>query len=280
MSTPAPRGATIAVMTTAYERFAALHAANDLFLLPNPWDVGSARLLEFLGFAAVATTSSGHAAALGRLDQQVTRSELLDHVAAIVSAIDIPVNVDAERCFAATAEAVAETVSLIAQTGAAGLSIEDFDPETNTIDPLGKAVERCAAAAEAAHRVEHPMLLTARAENKLYGGGDLDDTIERLCAFRDAGADAVYAPGLTDLGEIRRVVGEVGLPVNVLLFPGGPTPAELGDAGVRRASTGGALAGAAYGTLTRVARALLDGEVTYWPELLSRSDRDAAFGDG
>jgi 2-methylisocitrate lyase-like PEP mutase family enzyme len=272
--------ATIVAMTTSYERFSALHAADELFLLPNPWDVGSARLLQALGFVAVATTSSGHAAALGKHDQHVTRSELLDHVASIVTAVDIPLNVDAERCFATTAEGVAETVSLIAQTGAAGLSIEDFDPAADTIDPLGAAVERCAAAAEAAHHPDHPMVLTARTENKLHGVDDIDDTIERLCAFRDAGADAVYAPGLTDLGEIRRIVAEVGVPVNVLLFPGGPTPVELAEAGVRRASTGGALAFAAYGAMAREARALLAGDVTYWSRQLSRSDRDAAFGDG
>ncbi len=279
VSTSTPRDATIAGMTTPHERFADLHAAADLFLLPNPWDVGSARLLEALGFVALATTSSGHAASLGKQDQQVTRVELLDHVKAIVAAVDVPVNVDAERCFATTVDGVAETVRLIAETGAAGVSIEDFDPQAGAIDPLAKAVERCAAAAEAAHGGDHPLVLTARAENKLYGVDDLDDTIARLCAFRDAGADAVYPPGLTDLDEIRRVVDEVGLAVNVLMLPGGPSLAELAAAGVRRVSTGGALALAAYGAMARAARALLAGEVTYWDQQLPRADRDRAFAE-
>jgi 2-methylisocitrate lyase-like PEP mutase family enzyme len=266
-------------MTTPYERFAALHAVDDLFLLPNPWDVGSARLLQALGFVALATTSSGHAASLGKHDQHVTRTELLEHVAAIAAAVDVPVNVDAERCFRTTADGVAETVMLIGEAGAAGVSIEDFDPTAHAIDPIAKAVERCAAAAEAAHRTDRPLVLTARTENKLYGVHDLDDTIARLCAFRDVGADVVYAPGLTDLGEIRRVVDEVGLPVNVLLFPGGPTLDELASVGARRASTGGALAFAAYGAMVGAARALLDGEVSYWQDQLSPSDRTAAFGD-
>jgi 2-methylisocitrate lyase-like PEP mutase family enzyme len=236
-------------------RFAELHAAGT-FVLPNPWDVGSARLLEQLGFVALATTSSGFAATLGRGDMQVSRDELLAHVSTIVDAVSIPLNVDAERCFADDPAGVAETARLIADAGAAGFSIEDWDPSRERIDPLDEATARVAAAAEVA--TETGLLLTARAENHLHGVDDLDDTIARLCAYRDAGAHAVYAPGLVALDEIARVVREVGHPVNVLALPGGPSVPELGSVGVRRVSTGGGLAWAAYGALVSAGRELLE----------------------
>ncbi len=250
-------------------RFRDLHA-DGTFVMPNPWDAGSAKLLAWLGFPALATTSSGHAATLGRLDQQVTREELLEHVAALAAVVDVPLNVDAERCFAADPAGVAETVDLIAAAGAAGCSIEDYDPEAGAIDDIAVAVERVGAAAEAAGR--HGLVLTARAENHLYGAADLDDTIARLRAYRDAGADAVYAPGLADLDDIARVVQDVGGAVNVLALPGGPSVSELATAGVRRVSTGGALARAAYGAALAGARELRDlGTSTYL--------RDALPGD-
>jgi 2-methylisocitrate lyase-like PEP mutase family enzyme len=253
--------------------FRDLHASGT-FVLPNPFDVGSAKLLQHLGFVALATTSSGHAASLGKQDQQVTRDELVEHVAALSRAVTIPINVDAERCFATNASGVGETVDLLAAAGASGISIEDFDPATGAIDPLEVAVERVAAALAAAR--PHGITLTARAENYLHGFRDLGPTIERLCAFRDVGAGCLYAPGLTDIAEIAELVRAVAAPVNVLALSVGPSVPELAAAGVRRVSTGGALAFAAYGALARGARELLDtGTSTYTAQGLSRDDRHA-----
>jgi 2-methylisocitrate lyase-like PEP mutase family enzyme len=259
-------------------RFRALHEAG-LFIMPNAWDVGSARLLASMGFPALATTSSGHAASLGRPDQTVSLDELLDHVDRLVAATNLPVSVDAERCFADEPEGVAQTVERIAATGAAGCSIEDYDPKLAAIDPLAVAVERVAAAATAARR--HDLVLTARAENHLYGLGDLDDTITRLVAFRDAGADVLYAPGLLDGAQIRRVVERVAGPLNVLMLRNGPSISELAALGVRRVSTGGGLARAAYGALVAAARELQTaGTATYLDTAVADSDLEAALGTG
>ncbi|HSK05991.1 MAG TPA: isocitrate lyase/phosphoenolpyruvate mutase family protein [Acidimicrobiia bacterium] len=255
-------------------RFAGLHQSG-CFLMPNAWDVGSARILASLGFSAIATTSAGHAASLGRMDQQVTFEELLEHVSLLVEAVDLPVSVDAERCFADDPSGVADSVARIAETGAAGLSIEDYDPRTG-IDPVEVAAERVAAAAEVTRAAG--VTLTARAENHFYRVDDIDDTIARLTAYRAAGADVVYAPWLVDLGGIRRVVAETGAPVNVLARPDTPEVPRLREAGVRRVSTGGALAMAAYGTLAAAARELVDvGTSTYMEGALSLEDRRAAF---
>ena len=257
------------------DRFHSLHESG-VFLLPNPWDVGSARLLESLGFAALATTSSGLAATLGRPDQQVTRDELLTHVAAVTAAIGIPLNVDAERCFADTPDGIAETIDLLAEAGAAGISIEDYDPATARVETLESGIERVAAAAEACAR--HNIVLTARAENHLYGYDNLDDTIERLRAYRAAGADVVYAPGLHTPDEIGRLVTEVACPVNVLAVTGAPPVAELATLGVRRVSTGGALAWAAYGALRDAARELLDsGTTSFRTRSLTEDEIDQTF---
>ncbi len=257
-------------------RFADLHATHDVFTMPNPWDVGSALILQSLGFPALATTSSGFAWSIGKLDQQVTRDELVAHVAALTAAIDVPLNVDGERLYADTTAGVAETVDLLAAAGASGISIEDYDPAKRAIDDVGLAVDRVAAAAEAAHG--HGITLTARAEAHLYGAADLDDTIARLVAYRDAGADCVYAPGLFAIADIERVVEAVGVPVNVLALPGGPSVGELGAAGVRRVSIGGSLAKAALGALYRGARELLDtGTSTYVKEAASSKDLARAF---
>jgi 2-methylisocitrate lyase-like PEP mutase family enzyme len=239
-------------MAERLARFRALHD-DGIFVLPNPWDVGSAKLLASMGFEALATTSAGLAWSLGKLDMQVMRDELVAHVARIAEATPLPLNVDSERCFPDDPGGVAETVRLLAEAGAAGCSIEDFDPATGEIESLEVAAERVAIAAEAA-----PLVLTARAENHLHGVDDLDDTIARLVAYRDAGADVVYAPGLADLAAIGRVVEAVGVPVNVLALPNGPRVEELGAAGVRRVSTGGALARAAYGALLTGAAELRD----------------------
>jgi 2-methylisocitrate lyase-like PEP mutase family enzyme len=233
-------------------RFRELHA-DGIFVMPNPWDVGSAKLLASMGFEALASTSAGLAWSLGKLDMQVTRDELVAHVARLTAATPLPLNVDSERCFPDEPGGVGETVRMLADAGAAGCSIEDFDPATGEIEALEIAAERVAVAAEAA-----PLVLTARAENHLHGVDDLDDTIARLVAYRDAGADVVYAPGLADLGTIAKVVAEVGVPVNVLALPNGPSVSELRSVGVRRVSTGGALARSAYGALLAGAEELRD----------------------
>lgn len=266
----------MAGMTTASERrarFFELHRRDGVFVLPNPWDVGSARLLAHAGFEALATTSAGLAFSLGRLDQHVAREELVAHVRALAAATDLPLNVDGERLYAD----VGETVGLLHEAGAAGCSIEDYDPVTDAIDPVDVAAERVAAAARAAHVARDPLVLTARCENLLYGVADLDDTIARLRAYAEAGADCVYAPGLSTVSEIRAVVGAVAVPVNVLAWPNGPTVAEIGAAGARRVSTGSALAGVAYGALMAAARELLDaGTTTFRSGGLTLADR-AAF---
>ncbi|MGH9080666.1 MAG: isocitrate lyase/PEP mutase family protein, partial [Acidimicrobiales bacterium] len=225
-------------------RFRHLHREGT-FVMPNPYDAGSARLLTALGFEALATTSGGFAASLGRPDMSVSRTELVEHVRRICEATSLPVNVDAEQCFPGSPGGVAETVGRLAGAGAAGCSIEDWDPRARSIETVGVAVERVVQAAAAAGA--SGLVLTARAENHLRGRDDLDDTIARLAAYASAGADVVYAPGLTDLAAITRVVGEAGAPVNVLLRRGGPLVAELAAAGVRRVSVGGALAWVAYG---------------------------------
>lgn len=255
--------------------FRSLHAAGT-FVLPNPWDVPSARLLEHLGFPALATTSSGFAATLGRRDQQVTRDELVAHVATLTAAIQVPLSVDAERGYADDPAGVAETVRMLAEAGASGVSIEDYGPTTREIDPVGVAVERIAAAATVC--TSYGMVLTGRAENHLYGIADLHDTIARLTAYRDAGATCLYAPGLRDLDDIARVVLEVDTAVNVLALRGGPIVPQLAEVGVRRVSTGGSLAWAAYGGLADAATELRDtGTSTFLDRVLSRPLRDAAL---
>jgi 2-methylisocitrate lyase-like PEP mutase family enzyme len=265
-------------MTTAMrDRFRDLHRSG-IFVLPNAWDAGSARILESLGFPAVATTSSGLAASLGKLDQQVTRDELVAHVAALTAVLGVPVSVDAERGFGDTTLDIAETVARLADAGAAGLSIEDYDPVTGQVELLAAGVERVAAAA--AECARHGLVLTARAENHLYGLDDLDDTIARLRAYRDAGAEVVYAPGLREPADIARVVAEAGAPVNVLAVAGAPSVPELGELGVRRVSVGGALAWAAYGALRDAATELLtEGTTTFRGRAMSDAEIDKALSE-
>jgi 2-methylisocitrate lyase-like PEP mutase family enzyme len=258
-------------------RFAELHARPGIFVMPNAWDVGSARLLASCGFAALATTSSGFAWSIGKEDQGVTRDELLAHVAALAAATPLPLSVDSERLYGDDLAGVAETVRLLAEAGAAGCSIEDYDPATKRLEQPARAAERVAAAAEAARAAG--LVLTARAENHLYGVDDLDDTIARLRAYRAAGADVVYAPGLRAPDAIAAVVAATDAPVNVLALPGGPSVAELEALGVRRVSTGGALAKAAYGTLMAAARELAGaGTSEYSRAGVTAEERAAAFG--
>lgn len=242
-------------MDAKTSRFRSLHDAG-FFVMPNPWDIGSALRLERLGFPAVATTSSGHAWSLGLEDQQLTIDQLVDHVSALTSALTIPLSVDSERLYAGSSSEIATNAQALADAGASGISIEDYEPQSGTIDDVATAAERVGAAAEAAHRTG--IVLTARAENHLYGVDDLEDTVARLIAYRAAGADVVYAPGPRDPTVIRTVVEEVRAPINVLLRPRGPSPTELAELGVRRASTGGALAHRAYRAMEDAAHDLID----------------------
>jgi len=225
-------------------------------------------LLASMGFEALATTSGGFAATLGRLDGSVTRHEALAHAESIVGATDLPVSADLENCFSDSPAGVAETVERAIETGLAGCSVEDFTGRTaEPIYEPGLAVERVAAAAERAHRDGGRFVLTARAENYLHGRRDLGDTISRLRAYEEAGADVLYAPGLASLEEVRQVVESVNRPVNVLAMPGGPTVADLAGVGVRRISVGGAFAFAALGAVVDAARELLDhGTYQFWAQ--------------
>jgi 2-methylisocitrate lyase-like PEP mutase family enzyme len=242
-------------MTTLTDRFRALHTEGT-FVMPNPYDLGSARLLASLGFPALASTSAGFAATLGRLDMKVSRDELLAHVGPLAGATALPLNVDSERCFADDLAGVRETVELLAAAGAAGCSIEDWNPATNSIDAVDLAAERVGAAA--AGSAGTGLVLTARCENHLHGISDLDDTIARLQAYTAAGAEVVYAPGLVDLDQIATLVGAVDVPVNVLIMPGGPSVGELAGAGVRRVSTGSLLSRISHGAMVAAAERLRD----------------------
>ncbi len=235
--------------------FEKLHERDGAFIIPNPWDIGSARILAYLGFEALATTSAGSAFSLGRLDGALTRDEVLAHVAGIAAATDLPVSADLENCFGDAPEVVADTIRRAAATGIVGGSVEDATgrPE-DPIYALDLSVERVRAAAKAAHALPFPFTLTARAENFLHGRPDLEDTIERLRAFQDAGADVLYAPGLTTKEEIATVVRSVDRPVNVLAMRNlGLSLQDLSAMGVKRISVGGGLQRAALGALFRAA---------------------------
>jgi 2-methylisocitrate lyase-like PEP mutase family enzyme len=231
--------------------FRALHERPGLFIMPNPWDAGTARLFESLGFEALATTSLGFANSLARVDGtlSVTRTELIANCRAIASATDLPVNADLENGYADRPEEAAEIIRMAADAGVVGGSIEDATGKAD--QPLYEfdlAVARVAAAARVAHSLPFPFTLTARAENFLHGRPDLDDTIKRLRAFAAAGADVLYAPGLRDLATMRKLVAAVDKPVNVVMSMAAPdlTAAQLADAGVKRISVGGALARLAF----------------------------------
>jgi 2-methylisocitrate lyase-like PEP mutase family enzyme len=252
--------------TAVAERFLSLHQGEQPLLLPNPWDAGSAKLLESLGFQALATTSSGFAATLGRLDGSVTREEALAHGASIAAATPLPVSADLENAFADEPEGVAQTVRLALDAGLAGCSVEDFSGRADDpIYPLEAAAERIAAAAEAAHAGPGRLVLTARSENFLHGRRDLADTIARLEAFQEAGADVLYAPGVRSADDIRSIVESVDRPVNVLALPGVPSVSELAALGVRRVSVGGGFALVAAGALVTAGRELLEhGTYGFW----------------
>jgi 2-methylisocitrate lyase-like PEP mutase family enzyme len=258
-------------------QFLSLHRAGEPLLLPNPWDLGSARLLASLGFQALATTSSGFAASLGRNDGSVSREETLVHSAVIVAATDLPVSADLENAYADEPVAVAETIRLAIEVGLAGGSVEDFTGRgDDPIYDLRFAAERIAAAAQAAHAGPVPFVLTARAENYLHGRPDLADTIARLQAYQAAGADVLYAPGLRDISDIRQLIREVDRPVNVLAVGGAPPVPELAEAGVSRISVGGSFAFAALNALVSAATELRD-QGTYGYQASSAAGRQAAL---
>jgi 2-methylisocitrate lyase-like PEP mutase family enzyme len=259
-----------------YLVFKQLHERPGAFVIPNPWNAGSAKILASLGFEALATTSSGYAFSAGHRDSvsEITRQGVLDNAREIAEATDLPVSADLLNGFGDSPEACAETITLAAEAGLAGGSIEDStDDEGQPIFEFGLAVERVAAAVEAARG--RNFLLTARAENFLHGRPDLNDTIRRLQAFEAAGADVLYAPGLSSLEEIREVCAAVSKPVNVLVGLKGTslTVDALADAGVSRISVGGAMALAALGAFMRAAREIREqGTFTYGADALSHAD--------
>jgi 2-methylisocitrate lyase-like PEP mutase family enzyme len=235
--------------------FRALHD-GEAFIIPNPWDAGSARILAALGFQALASTSGGFAMTLGRLDGAVTLDEVADHTRVLDQATDLPVSVDLENGYGPAPEDAARAITRAAEAGAVGGSIEDYDPEDG-IYPIDQAVERVAAASEAAKRLDFPFTLTARAENHFRGNPDLDDTIARLQAYEGAGADVLYAPWLADVEQIRAVCEAVSKPVNVLARPH-LTMSEMAEAGGRRISVGSNLAWIAIGAMVTAAEQMRD----------------------
>ena len=263
------------------ERFLALHRPDPPLLLGNAWDPGSAKLLASLGFQALATTSSGHASTLGLLDGGVTLDEALAHAAALVGATDLPVSADFENGFADDPAAVAANVAAAATTGLAGLSVEDFARRSDEpIYEVSFAVERVAAAADAAHSGPARLVLTARAENYLHGRPDLADTIDRLQRYQEAGADVLFAPGISNAADLGRILAAVDRPVNVLVNASTPTVGELGALGVSRISIGGSFAMVALGAVVAAARELLDdGTCGFAPLVVAgRNAARAAFG--
>lgn len=271
-------------MRTQAERaiaFRALHERDHAFIIPNPWDVGTARLLAYLGFEALATTSAGYAFSLGRRDNTVGREQMMAHVRAIAAATDLPVSADLENGFGDDPQTVAGTIRMAGDAGLVGGSIEDSTarPDHPLYD-LGLAVERVRAAVEAARSLPYPFTLTARAENYLVGRPDLEDTIRRLQAYQEAGADVLYAPGLVSKDDIAAVVGSVDRPVNVVMgFQGAQLSlAELSEIGVKRVSVGSALSRAALGAFLRAAREMREhGTFEFAAEAVSYGGLSAMF---
>ena len=261
--------------------FRALHERQSAFIIPNPWDAGTARLLAHLGFEALATTSMGYAFSTGRRDSTVGREESMAYAAAIASATDLPVSADLENGFGDSPEFVAETIRLAAEAGVVGGSIEDATgrPEKPIYDKA-HAVERVRAAAGAAHALPFPFILTARAENYLHGRPDLRDTIERLQAYQEAGADVLYAPGLATQDDIAAVIRSLDRPVNVLMGLAGVSLslAELSAMGVKRVSVGSALCRTALGAFLRASREMRErGTFTFAAEAVRPAEVNAIF---
>jgi 2-methylisocitrate lyase-like PEP mutase family enzyme len=236
-----------------------LHAGEP-FVIPNPWDAGSAKVLAAAGFKALATTSSGFAFTLGRADGGATLDEVCAYVGLVDGATPLPVSADLENGYGPRPDDAAEAIRRVAEAGAVGGSIEDFDPEDGLYE-AGFAAERIAAAAEAAASLGFPFTLTGRAENFLHGNPDLDDTIARLRAYAEAGADVLFAPGLRAIDQIEAICSAISKPVNVLARAGGPSIAEIFAAGAQRISVGGSLAWVAYGAASEAAKGLANGEI-------------------
>jgi len=261
--------------------FRALHHRDGAFIIPNPFDAGTARLLGYLGFEALATTSAGYAFSLGQRDNTVGREQMMAHVKAIVDATPLPVSADLENGFGDDPETVAETIRQAAAAGLAGCSIEDSTSRAD--DPIyehAHAVERMRAAAEVAHALPFPFTLTGRAENYLVGRPDLADTVRRLQSYQEAGADVLYAPGLRTRDDIAAVVRSVDRPVNVVMPLQGVqlTLADLSSLGVKRVSIGSALSRAALGAFLRAAREMKEnGTFTFGEEAVSFRDLSAMF---
>jgi 2-methylisocitrate lyase-like PEP mutase family enzyme len=267
-------------------QFRKLHEEPGTFVIPNPWDAGSARVLAALGFKALATTSSGFAFSIARPDgaKAVSRDEVLANARDIVAATDLPVSADLENCYADAPQAAAETITLAAQAGLAGCSIEDFTGDrAKPIYDFQLALDRVRAAVAAARALPGDFVLTARAENLIRGVDDLHDTIRRLQAFDEAGADVLYAPGLNDLDSVRAVVSSVSKPVNVLVSSGNAhfTHSQLAEAGVKRISVGGALARAAAQAFIDAARAIAGhGDFRYAEGLVSLAELNELLSQG
>jgi len=262
--------------------FRALHERQGIFVIPNPWDAGSAMLLASLGFEALATTSLGYAASIGRSDGTLSREEVLANCRTIADATDLPVSVDLENCYADEPKKAAVTMRLAAEAGAVGGSIEDATGDkAKPIYDFSLAVERVAAAVEEARKLPFPFTLVARAENFLHGRPDLDDTIRRLQAFAAAGADVLYAPGIRDLPTIRTLVAAVPKPVNVVMGLADPnlTLQELEAAGVRRVSVGGALARLALAAVRDAAVAMREqGSFSWVKDIMPAKELRSIFG--
>jgi 2-methylisocitrate lyase-like PEP mutase family enzyme len=239
------------------ERFLELHRSDRPLLMANAWDRGSARLLASLGFAALASTSSGHAASLGRLDYEVSRDEALAHAGELAGAVEVPVSADLEDCFPREPGGVAETVRRACDVGLAGCSIEDWDQADGSLLEVDQASERVSIAVEQARAAGAGMIITARAENHLRGNPDIEDTVARLRSYQEAGADVLYAPGVERLRDLELIISSVERPLNVLIRPGTPPLSRLAEIGVARVSVGGALAFLAYGSVATAAGELL-----------------------
>jgi 2-methylisocitrate lyase-like PEP mutase family enzyme len=261
--------------------FRALHQRDHAFLIPNPWDPGTARLLQMLGFEALATTSGGFAFSIGKPDGAVDGETMLEHAAALVAATDLPVSADLEAGYADEPKRVAETVRRAAAVGLAGCSIEDVGAHGAKPYELALAAERIRAAAEAAHALAFPFMLTARAENFIVGRPDLADTIARLQAFQEAGADVLFAPGLKSKQDIQAVVRAVDRPVNVIMGLQGVqlSLAELSELGVKRVSIGSALSRAALGAFLRAAREMQEkGTFSFAEDAVKYAELNKMFG--
>ena len=269
-------------ITEKAERFRELHARPGTFIIPNPFDAGSARILQHLGFEALATTSSGYAYSTGRMDYGITRDEAIAHAKILVDATDIPVSADLENGFGDDPDTVAETVRLAAGVGLAGCSIEDSTQrDTDPIYSMAAAVDRVRAAVAAARAIGRPFTLTARAENYLHGRRDLKDTIARLQAYQDAGADVLYAPGLTSIDDVRTLIAAVDRPVNVLAGMQGTTfnLEQLTEAGTKRISVGGALSRVALAAVVRAGREMKErGTFTFVNEPTSSKEIGKLIG--